>query len=144
MNNMKQRLTGKILSMLFLLFAIGWTVNSSAQGVSLSTQDNGDGNKTLIVKAWGDLTNYSSSQTNTVFTESASNGIWYRPYPNNVYYEKVSTGAIYNVNQTYYTCDASWKYTPIEDNTTFFKDHPEYLEEKTEESEDKKLKLAES
>lgn len=138
MNNMKQRLTGKILSMLFLLFAIGWTVNSSAQGVSFSS--GGDDNKTLIVKAWGDLTNYSSSQTNTVFTESASNGgsrnpvgIWYRPNPDNaVWYDKVSTGAIYNVNQTYYTCDASWKYTPIEDNTTFFKDHPEYLEEKTE------------
>lgn len=124
--------------MLFLLFAIGWTVNSSAQGVSFSS--GGDDNKTLIVKAWGDLTNYSSSQTNTVFTESASNGgssnpvgIWYRPNPDNaVWYDKVSTGAIYNVNQTYYTCDASWKYTPIEDNTTFFKDHPEYLEEKTE------------
>ena len=116
MNNMKQRLTGKILSILFLLFAIGWTVNSSAQGVSLSTQDNGDGNKTLIVKAWGDLTNYSSSQTNTVFTESASNGgssnpvgIWYKPNPDNAgWYAKVSTGDIYNVNQKYYTCDASW------------------------------------
>ena len=141
MNNMKQRLTGKILSMLFLLFAIGWTVNSSAQGVSLSTQDNGDGNRTLIVSAWGDLTNYSSSQTNNVFTESASNGgggnavgIWYKPDPNNdKWYAKVSTGDIYNVNQTYYTCDASWNYTPIKDNTTFFKAHSEYLEEKTEE-----------
>ena len=144
MNNMKQRLTGKtgkILSMLFLLFAIGWTVNSSAQGVSLSTQDNGDGNKTLIVKAWGDLTNYSSSQTNTVFTESASNGgssnpvgIWYKPNPDNAgWYAKVSTGDIYNVNQTYYTCDASWNYTVIKDNTTFFQTHSEYLEKKTEE-----------
>lgn len=125
--------------MLFLLFAIGWTVNSSAQGVSFSS--GGDDNKTLIVKAWGDLTDYSSSQTNTVFTESASNGgssnpvgIYYRPNPNNAgWYQKVSTGEIYNVNQKYYTCDASWNYTPIEDNTTFFKDHPEYLEKKTEE-----------
>jgi len=139
MNNMKQRLTGKILSMLFLLFAIGWTVNSSAQGVTFSTQDNGDGNKTLIVSAWGNLADYSLSQTISVFSESASEGgssstagIWYKPDPNVNYYGKVSTGAIYNVNQTYYTCDASLKYTPIEDNTTFFKDHPEYLEEKTE------------
>lgn len=140
MNNMKQRLTGKILSMLFLLFAIGWTVNSSAQGVTFSTQDNGDGNKTLIVKAWGDLTDCSLPQTYTVFTASASNGgssnpvgIWYRPDPNNVtYYAKVSTGDIYNVNQTYYTCDASWKYTLIKDNTTFFQANSGYLEKKTE------------
>lgn len=30
MNNMKQRLTGKIISMLFLLFAIGWTTSANA------------------------------------------------------------------------------------------------------------------
>lgn len=119
--------------MLFLLFAIGWTVNSSAQGATFYTQDNGDGNKTLIVMAWGDLTDCSLPQTYTVFTELASNEIYYRPYPNNANWNvKVSTGDIYNVNQTYYTY-ANGKYTAIEDNTKFFQDHSGYLEEKTEE-----------
>ena len=40
MNNMKQRLTGKILSMLFLLFAIGWT--TSANAVATVTKDGTD------------------------------------------------------------------------------------------------------
>lgn len=89
MNNMKQRLTGKILSMLFLLFAIGWTVNSSAQGasaqgVTFSTQDNGDGNKTLIVKAWGDLADYKAQvATQKKWNKSAEKNVY--NYVNNKY-----------------------------------------------------------
>ena len=117
MNNMKQRLTGKILSMLFLLFAIGWTVNSSAQGVSLSTQDNGDGNKTLIVKAWGDLTNY----TDRVATQKK----WNKSAVNNVYSGSVGHEQTVNENQDVDETSATQYYTATKDYTLLFDGAPE-------------------
>lgn len=94
--------------MLFLLFAIGWTVNSSAQGVSLSTQDNGDGNKTLIVSAWGDLTDYTA--------KVATQKKWNKSAVNNVYSGSVGHEQTVNENQVvdetsttqYYTADKTY------------------------------------
>ena len=109
MNNMKQRLTGKtgkILSMLFLLFAIGWTVNSSAQGVSLSS--GGDDNKTLIVKAWGNLDGYTA--------KVATQKKWNKSAVNNVYSGSVGHEQTVNENEVvdetsttqYYTADKTY------------------------------------
>lgn len=103
MNNMKQRLTGKILSMLFLLFAIGWTVNSSAQCATFSTQDNGDGNKTLIVTAWGDLTDYTA--------KVATQKKWNKSAVNNVYSGSVGHEQTVNENQVVDETSATQYYT---------------------------------
>lgn len=85
--------------MLFLLFAIGWTVNSSAQGVSFSS--GGDDNKTLIVKAWGDLTNYKTvDESQKSFTQEASGKVFTDQNGTTVY-----NGTSYNPQATYYTAD---------------------------------------
>ena len=110
MNNMKQRLTGKILSMLFLLFAIGWTVNSSAQGVSFSS--GGDDNKTLIVKAWGDLTDYKA--------QVATQKKWNKSAVNNVYSGSVGHEQTVNENQVVDETSATQYYTATKNFTLLF------------------------
>lgn len=98
--------------MLFLLFAIGWTVNSSAQGVSLSTQDNGDGNKTLIVKAWGDLTDYKA--------KVATQKKWNKSAVNNVYSGSVGYEQTVNENQVVDETSATQYYTADKTYTLLF------------------------
>lgn len=96
--------------MLFLLFAIGWTVNSSAQGVSLSS--GGDDNKTLIVKAWGDLTDYTA--------KVATQKKWNKSAVNNVYSGSVGHEQTVNENQDVDETSATQYYTATKNFTLLF------------------------
>lgn len=86
------------LLMLLILAATGMTVSAADAGYEFVESDGG---KTLTIKGYGDLTNYSqtSTETKTVFSDAASGNI-YTDTDNNG--TSVTPQAEYNPSATYY------------------------------------------